>query len=297
MACDKLEKADKSMKAVQDMNKKMDETNGQMSEMKRLLAIGDSLHNYGQVQNYDIVDPIPLKLGPWAKTIAENMNKLELVQFAQTELKLVNEGKTLKNVNDDGERIPFTTQEKAKLNDQKRLRVTFLEMIAGFLPAGITDQLIQEAKNGAFAPTARKILMLRYAFIKDFEFSSAKMGETFLNVAMAQAAFDELDKADYLARVDVDNTYVFETTGLKRITNSEDEEDPNYHWSIDREDLKSSWSALLNRLDTDMQATENGAGAAKPRDVTQARHIESLKSQIQARLEFWNKNTATPAVH
>lgn len=291
IACDKLDKADKSMDAVQKMNKKMDDMNGNMTEMKRKMSLGVSFQNYAEQQNYDIVDPIPLKLTPWAQTVADNVTVLELVQYAQGEFLLINNGKTLKTVNETGERVPFTMQEKAKLNDQKKLRVGFLEMIAGLLPASTTEGLIVEARVGAYAPTARKLLMLRYAFIKDFQFGTAKMDETFLNVAMAQSAFDELDKADYLARRDTNNDFVFETSGLKKL--SDDEEDPNYHWHIDRDDLKSAWSTLLNRLDSDMQS-EVGTSVGSNQSVHSAEKIQSLKSQIQTRLEYWNKNQTQP---
>jgi hypothetical protein len=298
IACDKLEKADKAMKSVGNMDRKMDTMNDNMKGMAYDLRLGVSLQNYMDQQNYDLVDPIAFKLAPWAKTVADNVKIKDLVELARAEFLAIDSGKVQKAVDDQGQNIPYTVQEKARLNNQKRVIVNFLEQIAGLLPESTTALLIKEAQEGAYAPTAKKLLMLRYEFIVDFQFGVVKMEESFTNIAMAQSAFDELNKADFLARIDVNHELAFKTSGLKRLTDSDDEKDPNYDWQINSEDLKSSWSVLLNRLDSDIQPAPGGETKAglgltavqrHNQNVNAAQRIQGLKAQIQAKLDYWNK--------
>ncbi len=293
IACDKLKKAEEGLKDVKAMGAKMDTMNDSMNQMAYDQRLALPLKELMNQEYYDLVDPIPFDLAAWADGLAKYITVQDLVKFADLQFLSIDDATFRKKMNEDGKEIPFTLQDKVKMNNRKSVVVSYLSIIASVLPAKTVDGLIEEARSGAYSDAAIKLLMLRYSFIKDFQFDSAKMGKSFTNMAMAQAAFDELEKADQIARLDRKGELHFETKGLVKLTENSD--DPNYNIRIDHDELKSQWRRLLRKLENDQPVGRLGLGLT-PAELDNhktgaAQKLETLKTKVQSKLDFWNQPT------
>ena len=290
IGCDMLHKADKAMDAVQATGPKMDETNANMNKMKHDQCLALTIDGLSKAEYQDMVNPIAFKVAPWAKGFAECAELKDLVEFSELQLLSVDDGTFRKEVDNSGKEYPYSVQDKVKMNNQKLVIISGLSQIAGQLPAPLVEQLIEEARNGASSHTAIKLLMLRYSFVKDFQFDSARMGKTFTNVAMAEKAFAELEKADFIARLDRKGELSFVTKGLVKVT--ENSEDPNIVIQIDHDELKGQWRRLLRKIDADQPVAklELGQNEAQlnAQRAASAQKLSELKAKVQEKIDYWN---------
>jgi hypothetical protein len=296
-ACDKLSKADKAMKSVNEMNDKVDHTNNTMDGMAYDMRLAFPMQALQEQANYDIVEPIAFKLAPWAKKVAQYITIPDLLDLCESQFHEIDDGAISASVDKDGKTVNLTPDQIAKLNNQKRVIIGYTSMIAGFLPDDKVEQLRLEANRGAYSDTAVKLLTLRYSFIKDFLFDSLRMDKTFTNADQAKKAFEQLAEADKVAQMDNHGFLHYESKGLVKLNDGDD--DPNYNVTVDHDELVSQWNRLLNKINNDQPTGGLGLGQTSleqnQQKAADAQELQSLKSQIQAKLDYWAKHPQVKA--
>ncbi len=193
------------MNATLDMPEKMDQTNAKMDatfeQIKKtnnavhLQALMIALDKIDDVENFDKMFPVPMTVLPFAQTFAEEATAKELVELAYVWIKHISQVAPLEDLDDAG---------KIKLFKEKRVYLSGLAAISGFIPDKVVEEIVKHDIDGLsrFEKTALQLLALRAWFIRDAMLKESILSETIPNADTLAEAIKYMDKIDYILRLD-----------------------------------------------------------------------------------------------
>ena len=150
---------------MEKMNKGMGETVAGVNDQRILIPLIELM----KYENYDELSPLPVKLLPYGKSLAQAVTADQMVEIVYLWLKEIDEVYPPKALDKNGNEIEYTAEQIDKINTTKLGRLAALQITAGFLPQTTVDQIIENQiiNFGRFEETTYTILMLRVQFIRD----------------------------------------------------------------------------------------------------------------------------------
>jgi len=212
-------KMDKSNQNMEEMAKKMDETNRKMEIMvggieaqKQLIPFEAML----KTENIKTLSPIPSRLMPYGEKLAEAIPADDMVKLAYLWLKEVDEVFPAHKLDANGDEIPYTTEEIAKINQDKLAHVVGLQIVAGFLPQAVVQEMIEKQVylSGRYEDTVYAILMLRTQFIRDILLDASLLTAPLNNGGKVAQAVEYNRAIDYIAKLKFSNRIGLKTRGF-----------------------------------------------------------------------------------
>ncbi|MDG0815753.1 hypothetical protein [Bdellovibrio svalbardensis] len=279
-ACDAVD----AMSATKEIPEKMDQTNSRMSnmleEMKRTTSgVHDQsllipLENILKEENHDSLAPVPFKLMPYGKKFAEAATAQELVDLTYIWIKEVEVSLPTKDIDEaTGSEIPYTRRQVANINNEKMARLVALQVIAGFTPQPIVEEIIRMHIVGApeqgsrrFEDTALAFLMLRAMFIRDVLLQESLLASPLDNIGKVEEAIKYARQIEFIARLRFADKVSFKTRGFidEHGQQLPVEEQP-------QEQLKGDvaaklWRSILEKAQTDLRVVEREVGSNSEED-------------------------------
>jgi len=221
-ACGMVEmphKMDKSNQNMEEMAKKMDETNRKMEIMvggieaqKQLIPFEAML----KAENVENLSPIPSRLMPYGEKLAQAIPADDMVKLAYLWLKEVDEVFPAHKVDANGDEIPYNKTEIAKINQDKLAHVVGLQIVAGFLPQSVINEMIEKQVylSGRYEDTVYAILMLRTQFIRDVLLDASLLSAPLNNAGKVAQAVEYNKAIDSIAKLGFTNKIGLKTRGF-----------------------------------------------------------------------------------
>lgn len=227
-------KMDKTNENMGKMIEGMGHTNQVVDKQPKLIAFENML----KAENSESLTPVPTRLMPFGEELALDLSALEMVKLAHLWLHEVNEQPDKKQ-DANGNDINFTPEEIAKINHDKKVLVTGLEIVAGNLPAARVQEMIaqQVYVSGEYESDVYALLMLRKMFIQDIFIDGDLLANSLDNVGKVEAAVSHNADIDTLAKLPFADRIKFKSVGLIP-------EDANYNETFDRGIALKNWKKI-----------------------------------------------------
>lgn len=300
-ACDLQEALDGTKKVPG----KMDETNANMKKMLEEMQVTNKgvhdqsllipLENLIKEENQDTLVPVPFKLMPFGKKFAEAATPEELIELTYLWIKEVDEALPNKDIDEaTGEEIPFTKRQIHKINIQKIAKLTALQVIAGFTPQEVVQEVIQRYIVGQnheggrrFEETAYSFLMLRTMFIRDVLLKESLLATSIDNVGKLEEAMKYIKKVDAIARLRFADKIQFKSRGLIGFDGKQLPEDMQPQEQLDRQVAMQMWNSIYEKAQSQMRMDERNVGQDQTDD---RRLLEEEKKRLQYNLQLIEQN-------
>lgn len=211
------------------MSNTTNQLDGNMLELKRLATIADGKAELVKTENTRAYAPPSINLVVGAKEIAENMNSDELIQFLDGKLKELRETTPKDSAYDASLLGNYSPDYVLEFNRDQQVRIVALQAIAGQIPQGMVEQLINEQVNGGggrYIDTMYTTLMLRAMFIDSFfldkgVFNTATSWST---VGEVRDASEKTSNLDFVASLPFADkiSFVMPGTGFLPVVNPPD---------------------------------------------------------------------------
>lgn len=304
-ACDAMD----AMSAAKKIPDKMDQTNQRMNNMleelkKTTSAIHDQsllipMENIMKEENHDALSPIPFKLMPYGKKFAEVATAQELIDLTYLWLKEVDESLPAKDIDgNSGVELPYTKKQVANINNEKTARLIALQVIAGFAPQGIVEEIIRVHIVGTlgegsrrFEDTALAFLMLRAMFIRDVLLEESLLASPLDNMGKVEEAIKYARQIDFIARLRFVEKIHFKSHGLIGENGQQLPLDQQPQEQINKDIAATLWSSILDKTQADLHVVERDVSGS---DEENKRIYEEEKSRaagaistIQSYAQSW----------
>jgi len=299
-ACD-LQKALDGTKQVPE---KMDQTNANMRKMLDEMKTTNKgvhdqsllipLENLIKEENHDSLSPVPFKLMPYGKKFAEAATSEELIELTYLWLKEVDESLPAKEINEKGEEVPYTHKQVQKINTQKLAKLTALQVIAGFTPQEVVQEMIHNYIIGGdyeggrrFEETAYSFLMLRTIFIRDVLLKESVLATSMDNIGKLEEAMKYAKKVDAIARLRFADKIQFKTHGLIDDRGQQLPLEDQPQEKLDVTVAAQLWASIYDKAQTQMRFDERSVGQNADED----HHLVELeKKRLQYDLQLIEQN-------
>lgn len=292
VACDAQDAID-STKQIPD---KMNQTNQKMENMLDAMKTTNKgvhdqsllipLENLLKEENQDTLAPVPFKLMPYGKKFAEAATPEELVELTYLWLKEVDEALPAKDIDETtGEELPYSKKQIQRINTQKIAKLTALQIIAGFAPQTVVQEMIQNYVVGGtleggrrFEDTTYSFLMLRTMFIRDVLLKESILSKSIDNVGKLEEAMKYIKKIDAIARLRFRNKIEFKSRGLVDYEGRQLPADEQPQEKFDKTTAQRLWESLYDKASAQMKVEARSVGASPEEDQ---RLLENEKKRIQ----------------
>ncbi|MFM6928314.1 MAG: hypothetical protein ACKOX6_07610 [Bdellovibrio sp.] len=279
-ACD----VEDAIKGTKEVPAKIDATNGNMNrmldEMKKTTAgVHDQsllipMENLIKEENHDSLAPVPFKLMPFGKKFAEAATAAELMDLTYLWLKEVDESMPAKAIDEaTGEELSYTKREIAHINNEKIARLTALQVIAGFTPQQIVNEIVAKNIVGAsdqgsrrFEQTAYAFLMLRVMFIRDVLLQESLLASPLDNVGKVEEAIKYAVQIDSIARYRFANQVEFKSRGLVDVAGRQLPEDMQPAEKLDLSVAAILWRRISEKAQADLRIVQREVGSNSQED-------------------------------
>lgn len=200
------------------MTKGMQHTSDAVDNQTKAVALNGLLNPDNSAE----LTPVPTRMIPYGKVLGENLSAQELAEFTSLGLSEINEVFPDKKADANGNEIPYTADEIAKINHDKAARLIGMQIVAGFAPQATIDQLVNEQiyNAGEYESTAYTILMLRVQFIRDIRLDAQLLSAPLTNAGEIADAVNWNTKVDAIAKLAFADRIQMKTTGFIPAENS-----------------------------------------------------------------------------
>lgn len=211
---------------LNQMPQKLDQTNERMEQLIRNtdeVTLGAKkqsklipFENMLKEENSENLSPFPSRLIPFGRELAKVLSAEETVEMTYLWLREVDEVYPVHKLDAQGEDIPYTPEEVKKINHEKMARLMGLQIIAGFLPQTIVDEIIQNQihSGGRYEDTAYALLMLRVQFIRDVLLEGGLFATPLNNAGKLAQAIEYNKSLELVARLPFVGKIALKTKGL-----------------------------------------------------------------------------------
>ncbi|WP_413943819.1 hypothetical protein [Bdellovibrio sp. HCB-162] len=300
-ACDLQEALDGTKKVPG----KMDETNANMRKMLDEMKTTNKgvhdqsllipLENLIKEENQDTLAPVPFKLMPYGKKFAEAASAEELIDLTYLWLKEVDEALPNKDIDEaTGEEVPYTKKQIQRINTQKLAKLTALQVIAGFTPQEVVQEIIhrniigEKLEGGRrFEETAYSFLMLRTMFIRDVLLKESILSTSIDNVGKLEEAMKYIKKVDSIARLRFADKIQFKSHGLIDFEGRQLPEDQQPQEKLNQDVAFNLWTSIYEKAQSQMRMDERSVGADANDDQ---RLLNEEKKRLQYDLQLIEQN-------
>jgi hypothetical protein len=192
-------KMDQTNRQMEDMVQRMDHTNGGIDKQSKLIPFENMLKS----ENTENLSPIPTRLMPFGKELALVISADDMVELTYLWLKEIDEVFPAHKMDANGNEVPYTQDEIDKINHDKLARLVGLQIIAGFLPQNVVNDMItkQVYTGGRYEDTVYTILMLRVQFIRDVMLDASLMAAPLNNAGKIAQAVEYNKNIDFVAKL------------------------------------------------------------------------------------------------
>lgn len=97
-----------------------------------------------------------------------------------------------------GQVDPPTSANKEKIDNLKWIKLTALQVIAGFLPEAKLNEILTTQKEGVYAESVINILLLRHVFIATYLLDVGTLAATKINQAEYQAGLEAIEGLKFI---------------------------------------------------------------------------------------------------
>lgn len=205
-------KMDKTNENMEKMIDNMNHTNDGIDQQKQLIPFENML----KPENTANLFPIPTRMMPYGKKLADAIPAQDFVELAYLWLKEVDEVFPTHKLDANGDEIPYTQDEIAQINHDKTAVVMALQIVAGFLPQQRIQEMIdaQVYNSGRYENTVYTILMLRVQFNRDILLDASLLAKPLDNAGKVAQAVEYNKNIDFIARLPFAAKIGLKTTGF-----------------------------------------------------------------------------------
>lgn len=309
-ACDKVHNLIDVPNKMDDLNKKMDHmtsgmdtTNSKMDQMvggmdSTVVGINDQrvFLPYKELRdeaNYEKLSPIPSQLMPFGEKAAQAIPVGDLVKLVYLWQKEIREVNPMKQMDAEGNEIPYTDAEVKRINKIKLGGVLAIQTLCGFLPDQKVEALIKAhiKTTSRYKQTAYQILMFRAQFIRDVLLKESLLSEPLSTVGNIQEAMMYVGQLDFIARLAFADKIAYRVSGfLAPMDNAIEEKlDPKMMLPLLKKielSVKQDFKAELQTFNVSNSAEENAKFQREEGEIY-AKSIEQLSNSLQ----YWEANT------
>lgn len=205
-------KMDKTNANMEKMIDNMNHTNDGIDQQKQLIPFENML----KPENTANLSPIPTRMMPYGKKLAEAIPAQDFVELAYLWLKEVDEVFPAKKLDANGDEIPYTAEETAQINHDKTAVILALQIVSGFLPQERIQEMIdsQVYGSGRYENTVYTILMLRVQFNRDILLDASLLAKPLDNAGKVAQAVEYNKNIDFIAKLPFAAKIGLKTTGF-----------------------------------------------------------------------------------
>jgi len=205
-------KMDKTNENMEKMISNMDHTNMGIDDQRQLIPFENML----KPENTANLFPVPTRMMPYGKKLADAIPAQDFVELAYLWLKEVDEVFPAHKLDTNGVEIPYTPEEIAQINHDKTAVLTALQIVAGFMPQQRVQEMIntQVYGSGRYENTVYTILMLRAQFTRDILLDASLLSKPLDNAGKVAQAVEYNKNIDFIAHLPFANKISLKTTGF-----------------------------------------------------------------------------------
>jgi hypothetical protein len=288
------DQTDRLANRTEDMDEKMGETVAGIKDQRLLIP----LQELTKVDNYDALTPIPKKLMPYGKKLAEAISADDMAELAYLWLKSIDTVKppmegVLKDkdgkpvLDKDGNVTPVFTDDQIKgINHYNDGLLAALKVVCGFLPEQTVTDLIQRqvVHYGRYEATAFQILMLRSDFIDNTLMQASILSDPLPSVGALRQAITYNDSIERIARLPFVSQIGYQSIGFLP---------PHAQISLqlDTGRALANWNYLSGAAQSDLTLQPDPVTGDKAQDqqryVTMKADYDAAVKLVQARIDGW----------
>lgn len=300
--------ADEAIRSANEIPDKMDTTNGNMSKMidemkKTTSGVHDQsllipMENILKSENHDALSPVPFKLMPYGKKLAEAATATELIELTYLWLKEVDESLPAKDIDESGNEVPYSRQQVAKINNEKLARIIALQVIAGFTPQTTIDEIVQtnivgsgQAGSRRFEQTALSFLMLRTMFIRDVMLQESLLSGPLDNVGKVEESIKYAKLVDSISKYRFASKIGFRTRGLIDENGVQLPSSDQPQELFDTKGASILWGKIHQKAHADLLVTPREVGGNTDEDkrifAQELKRAEVALAELDSYVKFW----------
>nr|BFD58120.1 hypothetical protein CKG001_02270 [Bdellovibrio sp. CKG001] len=305
VACDAQDAIDSTKQIPEKMNQTNSKMDGMLDAMKTTnKGVHDQsllipLENLLKEENYDTLAPVPFKLMPFGKKFAEAATSEELVELTYLWLKEVDEAMPAKGIDETtGEELPYSKTQIQRINTQKIAKLTALQIIAGFTPQSVVQEMIQNYVIGGsieggrrFEETTYSFLMMRTMFIRDVLLKESILSKSIDNVGKLEEAMKYIKKIDAIARLRFHDKIQFKSRGLVGFDGRQLPADEQPQEKFNRSTARRLWESLYDKASAQMKLEVRSVGTSPEEDQklleNEKKRIQYNMQLIEQSLQYW----------
>lgn len=269
---------------IAETNRGMAKTNEGIHQQ----TIGIALAALQAAENRKVLFPVPSRMMPFGKTMAEALTPEETVLFFEGTLASINEGSLNPRNQSSNPNHPQYLSALEQFENDKQGDIMMLLVIAGFLPTKTIQAIIdQEAEQGAHRKELFEILMLRSNFTNDVLLNGMVMkGKLETNGSIN-------DAIEYNSHIDfIDKLPFADQIGIK-ITGFTTPE-LNFEAHLDTTMAVSNWNRINASAQSDFKATSYAKDPAQ-KNNSEAGQITTFKASLTVIKNFLTSWGVEPA--
>lgn len=280
------DKMDRTNQSIEEMIQQVERTNASIYKQAKLI----SFENMLKAENTAQLFPVPTRLIPYGRELAQIISAQEILELSYLWLKEVDEVFPPLRVDKKGNDIPYTNKEIEKINHNKMARLLGLQIVSGFLPEQTVLELIENEvyTGGRYEELAYTILMLRAQFIRDILLDASLLYEPLNNPGKLAQAVEYNKSLDFISKLPFAHRIQLKTKGFipKEISPSE---------KLDPEVAYRNWLRIRTAAETECRVTERVLTGDENQDqlLYQKRLASYNKSMevINAYIDSWPEPT------
>ncbi len=280
-------KMDKTNENMEKMIDNMNHTNDGIDQQKQLIPFENML----KPENTANLFPIPTRMMPYGKKLAEAISAQDFVELAYLWLKEIDEVLPAHKVDANGNEIPYTQDEITGINHDKTAVLMALQVVAGFLPQKAVQEMIESQvyNSGRYENTVYTILMLRVQFTRDILLDASLLSKPLDNSGKVAQAVDYNKNIDFIAKLPFAGKIALKTTGFIPTEDSPVEQ-------LDTGVALKNWQRIQRSAERDCNVTARGAepktgDAAKDQQLHQVEvnQYNQALSDIHTFIGSWSR--------
>lgn len=263
-------KMDKTNENMEKMIDNMNHTNQGIDDQRQLIPFENML----KPENTENLSPVPTRMMPYGKKLAEAIPAQDFVELAYLWLKEVNEVFPAHKLDASGNEIPYTQDEITQINHDKTAVVIGLQIVAGFLPQERVQEMIQTQVYGAgrYEDTVYTILMLRLQFTRDILLDASLLSQPLDNAGKVAQAVDYNKNIDFIAKLPFASKIGLKTTGFIPAEDSPVEK-------LDTSIALKNWERIQRSAERDCDLTSRGV-EPKTGDVAKDQQLHQAELNV-----------------
>lgn len=279
-------KMDKTNENMEKMIDNMNHTNDGIDQQKQLIPFENLL----KPENTANLFPIPTRMMPYGKKLAEAIPAQDFVELAYLWLKEIDEVLPTHKVDANGNEIPYTQDEITEINHDKTAVLMALQVVAGFLPQKAVQEMIESQvyNSGRYENTVYSILMLRVQFTRDVLLDASLLSKPLDNSGKVAQAVDYNKNIDFIAKLPFAGKIGLKTTGFIPTEDSPVEQ-------LDTGVALKNWQRIQRSAERDCDVTTRGVepktgDSAKDQQLHQAEvnQYNQALSDIHTFINSWS---------